>query len=65
MMALIRGKTLRGYTLATNILKNLSILTKENIQKSTQRLKDSNPLFTKNIFKTTFFFFPRELDREI
>ena len=56
MMALIKGTTLRGITLASNIIKNQTRtpLTKaETLDQSAKNMKDdTQPLFLKNYFKS-------------
>lgn len=66
MMALVKGQTLRGYTLASNIIKNET--TTETIKQSTERLKEgSRPIFLKNVFQQDFLWMNRfyTLDKEI
>ena len=68
MMGLVKGQTLRGYTLARNILKNQEaiISRKETLKESVEKLKDTTvPLFKKNIFSSQALFWPYVLDQEI
>jgi hypothetical protein len=66
-IALVKGRTIRGYTIACNSIKNQKSWIKDtSLDDSIDKYKDSShPLFLKNIFRSFFLFIPYNLDEEI